>query len=237
MAFQDFWSKGSPRTGAGWKAPSFEEISGGVEAGAGGSRFGLRVPKYDQSRVTGLAQEQVAAGIGKMRRELQRVQAGRYGSPVARGEAIRGGIRGFGEALAPLQAAATRTATGLYEPEYRRELLEFERAQRESEREEIATTRRGLRDPSGETYREATQRLLKGQAGDIGLPRTAAEEGRVGLPGGGSQEYVNPQYWPQGVEQQREAKLLSEKHGVPLSSFYGQQTPAAVVKNLVKHGA
>ena len=40
----------------------------------------LQVPEYDSSRLAGLTQEQMAPGMGLLRRGLQKARAGRYGA-------------------------------------------------------------------------------------------------------------------------------------------------------------
>jgi hypothetical protein len=73
---------------------------------------------------------------------------------------MRGVYRGAGEAMPAIQAGAQRTARGLYQPEYERELMEWRRLQRENEMEEERAMRMGRRDPNSTTYREATANLL-----------------------------------------------------------------------------
>lgn len=119
----------------------------------------LKVPEYDTGRIAGLTQEQMSPALGSLRRQMQRVQARRYASPLARREAIRGGIRGFGEALPAIQAGAQRTAMGLYQPEYQREVAEYNRLERERQleeaRQEASAIRRSMPISGGETYRQA----------------------------------------------------------------------------------
>jgi hypothetical protein len=63
-------------------------------------------------------QQELAPGLGSIRRMLREAQAGRYGSASARREGLRGAFRGAGEALAPLQVASSRAALNRYLPEY-----------------------------------------------------------------------------------------------------------------------
>ena len=81
-----------------------------------------REPKYDRGRLRALTQEQLAPTISRLGRQMQGVQTATYANPMQRKQAIRGAIRGYGEALAPAQAQATRTAQGLYAPEYQAQL-------------------------------------------------------------------------------------------------------------------
>ena len=147
---------------ANWRYGTTERERGARRKGriALGLEEEREVPEYDTKRIAGITQEQMAPALSGLRRQMQRVQARRYGSLLGRKEAIRGGLRGFGEALAPIQATAARTAVGLYDPEYRRELDEWERLRREREREEDREIRRGSFDGGGgETYREALTRM------------------------------------------------------------------------------
>lgn len=122
-----------------------------------------KAPEYNLKRIKALTQEQLAPTTSGVRRAIQRVQAGRFQTPTARKEALRGAIRGGGEALGAAQAGAVRAATALYAPEFeakrQEELLRYKRSL-EKEREEKATIARRGASVGGETYREATERLL-----------------------------------------------------------------------------
>lgn len=115
-------------------------------------------PVYNLGRIRELQQEQAAAGTGRARRGLREALATRGGD-------VRAAVRGFGESQAAIQAGAAGTAASLYQPEYQRELLKFQREEREREKDEAAVAASGRRDPSSETYRTATARLLRPQAG------------------------------------------------------------------------
>lgn len=86
-----------------------------------------RTPKYDGGRLRSLAQEQLAPTISRLGRQIRGVQTATYANPMERRQAIRGAVRGYGEALAPAQAQATRTAQELYQPEYQAQLAGAQR--------------------------------------------------------------------------------------------------------------
>jgi hypothetical protein len=102
----------------------------------------FKAPEFDIGRVKELAQEQLAPTLSRTSRDVQRVQAGRFASPTARGVGIREAIRGRGEGIGVAQAGATRSALDLYSPEYKAKLQEaifkFEQSRIEKEREEEA---------------------------------------------------------------------------------------------------
>jgi hypothetical protein len=141
------------------------------EAGAGvvgGEVEEYKAPEFDLGRIKELTQEQLSPTVSKVRRAIQSVQAGRYGSPTARGVVTRQAIRGGGEALGGAQAGATQAALNIYGPQYKAQvqeaLLRYQKklSEREARKEE---TLRQSRDIGGETYATATRRLLVPQAG------------------------------------------------------------------------
>ncbi|MCK5602697.1 hypothetical protein KAR91_12525 [Candidatus Pacearchaeota archaeon] len=97
---------------------------------------GLRVPEFDKGRVRSLQQEIIAPQLSGLRREVQRIGAGRFRTPGERREALRGGLRGAGEAQAAIQVGGFREAQGLRQAEFNRKLMEYQRQQRELEREQ-----------------------------------------------------------------------------------------------------
>ena len=121
---------------------------GSTGGGSGGGLPRLSLPSIDYSKIAELSQEQIAPTRAGLTRALQSVQAQRFGSPVARKQALRGAVRGAGESLGGAQAAATQTAYGLYRPEfeakmeeamerYRLQLEEDERNRQEKEKEKV----------------------------------------------------------------------------------------------------
>ena len=199
-----------------------------------GKEVDTEFPEYDLGKVKELTGEQFAVGAGKVQRAVRGVTAGRYGTPTARREAIRGAIEGYGEALGPLQASAARTGRTLYEPEYRGRVRKFEDTRREEEFEEAKSLEAGGDTTPYGSFREASLRMATRPGFD------APAEGQYGptkLPGPvAPTTQVNPVHWPGGATQQAQAKKFSKKHGIPLSSFTGTKDPATVVKNLVKYG-
>ena len=140
-----------------------------VVAGGGGGGGGARSlppsiveykpPEYNEQQVQAYQQEALAPALGALRRGLREVQAGRFASPSARREALRGAVRGYGEALAPLQVGAGAQARQRYDIQYRQDILAEqqrvaaeerleEREYRESLRDEATAERAGL-TPSG----------------------------------------------------------------------------------------
>lgn len=160
MAFFGIPTRGA--TGPGWGAT---KIVGRKEEK---DPTEYKAPEYDLGRIKALTQEQMAPTVSGVRRAIKRVQAGRFQTPTARKEALRGAIRGAGEALGPAQTGAVRSATALYTPEFeakrQEELLRYQQALAEERKEEATAIRKGT-SSGGETYREATARLLKPQAG------------------------------------------------------------------------
>lgn len=75
-------------------------------------------PVYDEQAIRAYQQEAMASSMSGLRRAMRDTQAGRYGSPTARSEALRGAFRGYGEALAPLQESASALARDRYDIQY-----------------------------------------------------------------------------------------------------------------------
>ena len=135
-----------------------------VQAGRAGTQRGLTKtdderPEYDRSKLAGLQQEQMAPGLAELRRQMQSARGKRYGSLTGRSEALRGTYRGAGEAMAGLQAGAQRTAMGLYQPEYARDVAEWERREVEKAKEEERRFQRATPIGGGGTYRAAGERM------------------------------------------------------------------------------
>jgi hypothetical protein len=139
----------------------------------------LRLPKPDLTKIAGLRQEQLAPTRAGLTRMVESVGAGRFANPVARREALRGAVRGAGEALAPAQAAATKTAYGLYRPEFEakmNEALERYRLQlEEAERERLETESRGFEARLSRTA--APQTITRTPYGTFTAPGTSTIKG------------------------------------------------------------
>lgn len=147
-------------------------ISGGVKGlvqrGFAGEEEG-GVPEWDRGKIAGLAQEQMAPFYGELRRGLLSSKARRYSTPTAREGAIRAYTRGAFEALPAAQAGATRTAMGLYQPEYQREYREWLRQQEEEEKAARMATPIG----GGTSYRQVAAGMPSLFEGGGGLLRVA----------------------------------------------------------------
>lgn len=147
---------GAFTSGAHTWSPEKKKWVTGEEAAA---ETGEKVPVYDISRIRALQQEEMAPGLSELRREQQRVRAGRYRTPQERALALREAARGGGEGISALQTGALRSAQSLYAPEYQREMLEWQRRMAEKEKAEAeAETQAGV----GGTYLGASGYLPRG---------------------------------------------------------------------------
>lgn len=131
-------------------------------------------PDYDEKQVQAYQQEALAPSLAALRRSMREVQAGRYASPTARSEALRGAARGYGEALAPLQVGASAQARQRYDIQYQqalrgeelrvaeamraREMEEREALKEEAETERFVIGRNAAGFPIYGTREEAAQR-------------------------------------------------------------------------------
>lgn len=95
-------------------------VSGGKPTTPGIVEY--RPPAYDEAKIKAYQQEAMAPGISELRRTIREGQAGRYASPTARREAMRGLTRGAGEALASLQVGAGKQARGRYDIQYQQQV-------------------------------------------------------------------------------------------------------------------
>jgi len=122
-----------------------------------------RPASYDLGKIRGYQQEALAPGVSQLRRALRGVQAGRYGSPTERGVAIREAVRGYGEALAPLQVGASREAMQRYLPEYQQAIVaEQQRISAEREKN-ILEYQQELDEYNRKRQEEDNRRLLEQQ--------------------------------------------------------------------------
>jgi hypothetical protein len=118
-------------TQPGLTAPIYDPTQGQplrafAGGGGGSSTPGIveyRPPAYDESQIKAYQQEALAPGISGLRRVMREAQAGRYSSPSARREALRGVTRGYGEALAPLQVGAGAQARQRYNIQYQQAIM------------------------------------------------------------------------------------------------------------------
>lgn len=161
--------------------------------GRGQEPEGLRVPEFDKGKVQSLQQEIMAPQLSGLRRRLQKIGASRFATPGERREALRGGLRGSGEAQAAIQVGALKEAQGLRRAEFERDLMEVQRQQQELERERQLQEReeeRGFassRDitPSG-AFEAASLRLAtrpgftdRGGLRDVSFGPSAGERSRI----------------------------------------------------------
>jgi hypothetical protein len=142
-------------------------ITRGVLASRGGGGYAPSIieykpPTYDEEQVKAYQQEALAPGISGLRRLMREAQAGRYASPSARSEALRGLTRGYGEALAPLQVGAGAQARQRYDIQYQQAILAEQQRiraeERAAEREYQDSLRGGTR-----TRRASTRGLAPSQ--------------------------------------------------------------------------
>lgn len=138
--------------------PSLERLGGG---GLTPSRVEYTPPAYSEAKVKAYQQEALAPGISGLRRAMREVQAGRYTSPSARRETLRGAMRGFGEALAPLQVGASEQARRRYDIQYQQDVLAEKLRVGAGERAEEREYREGLRREA-EAERQEADRVIVG---------------------------------------------------------------------------
>ena len=102
------------------------QVRGSVSSSRGGlspSIVEYTPPAYDEEQVQAFQQEMLAPSLGALRRSMREMHAGRYAGPSARREALRGAVRGYGEALAPLQVGAGAQARQRYDIQYQQAIL------------------------------------------------------------------------------------------------------------------
>jgi len=153
-------------------------IGGFSPGGSGAPKYkepGIYRPAlYDTRKIAGYQQEAMAPGLSQLRRALQGVQARRYGSPTERGVAVREAIRGYGEALAPLQAGASQEAMQRYAPEYEQTIM-AEQQRLTSEREKnILEYQQALADYNRRLQEEADAKMMEQQTALQGTAQTPA---------------------------------------------------------------
>ncbi len=129
--------------------------SGGRSATPGIVKY--RPPVYDERQIRAYQQEALAPGVSGLRRSMREVQAGRYKSPTARREALRGAMRGYGEALAPLQVGAGAQARQRYNIQYQQAIAAEQQRVAAEERAAERAYQESLRDEAKEGYEEATR--------------------------------------------------------------------------------
>lgn len=129
------------------------QATAGLSAGRGSSTSDIveyRPPVYDESQIKAYQQEALAPGISRLRRVMREAQAGRYKSPSARREALRGVTRGYGEALAPLQVGAGAQARQRYDIQYQQAIRAEQQRVAAEERANEREYQESLRDEAKE---------------------------------------------------------------------------------------
>ncbi len=202
---------------------------------------GFVPPKYDVGRVRQLAQEEAAPSLRREKfqtiQELQRARAEgeRRGNPLA-GMLRRGVLEARGQTIADITAGASRTARGIYAPEFQA-TVEAERSRVEGAREKTraefdlrvrefyadkAEKAVAARTPSRRptTFRNVQQ--LTGLTGDTG--RLSAQEALDRYWGGrsssgGTRQASSKLYWASDADQAAAMKL-SKATGTPVSAYY-----------------
>jgi hypothetical protein len=174
----------------------------------------LNLPKYDYGKLAGLQQEFMAPGTAGLQREVRNIASRRYASPIERRQAIRGGIRGYGEALPGIQAGALQQAAGIYAPEYERQVAEAQSLAEQRRQQEMLDYQAALEEARRERQREEieTQQATQ-QSSDIydplvpiGLHQSRAYGGRrfvrrSELPGAtGGQPFTTSYYLQQQID-------------------------------------
>ena len=117
-------------------------------------------PEYDESQIRAYQQEALAPGVSGLRRSMREAQAGRYSSPSARREALRGVTRGFGEALAPLQVGAGAQARQRYDLQYQQKVFAEQQQRAAQERREWEQYRQQLEAADRERQEAAQAELI-----------------------------------------------------------------------------
>ena len=136
------------------------QATAGLSAGRGSSTSDIveyRPPVYDESQIKAYQQEALAPGISRLRRVMREAQAGRYKSPSARREALRGVTRGYGEALAPLQVGAGAQARQRYNIQYQQAIMAEQQRVAAEERAAEREYQESLREEAMVGYEEATR--------------------------------------------------------------------------------
>jgi hypothetical protein len=149
----------------------------GSSSSSGGSSFTPEIieykpPGYDEQTVKAYQQEALAASMSGLRRSMREAQAGRYGSPTARSEALRGALRGYGESLAPLQESASALARGRYDIEYQQDV---EAEQRRVDAEQQSAWMKYEQDLLGEAEAEKAKVIIGYNAAGFPIYGTQAE--------------------------------------------------------------
>ena len=134
-----------------------------VSSGGRGATPGIvkyRPPAYDEAKIKAYQQEAMAPGISGLRRLTREGMSSRYASPSARREGLRGLMRGYGEALAPLQVGAGAQARQRYNIQYQQAIMAEQQRVAAGERAAEREYQESLRDEAKEEQEEADRVII-----------------------------------------------------------------------------
>lgn len=78
----------------------------------------FNAPKFDEKRITSLAQRFQAPAVRRLRTEVRRAQGEAYDNPNAKRMVLRDALAGYGQGLENVAAGAYKSAIGQYNTEY-----------------------------------------------------------------------------------------------------------------------
>ena len=147
-------------------------------SGGGSTTPGIvkyRPPAYDEAKIKAYQQEALAPGVSGLRRSMREVQAGRYKSPSARREALRGAMRGYGETLSSLQVGAGAQARQRYNIQYQQEIAAERQRVAAEERAAEREYQESLRDEAKEEQEEVDRVIIGYNAAGFPIYGTSEE--------------------------------------------------------------
>ncbi|MCK5612985.1 hypothetical protein KAR91_64520 [Candidatus Pacearchaeota archaeon] len=140
-----------------------------------------RPPAYDESKIKAYQQEAMAPGLSRLRRQAREAQASRYSSPTERREAMRGLMRGYGEALAPLQAGAGTQARQRYDIQYQQAIMAEKQRVAAEERAAEREYQESLRDEAEAKQAEVDMVIIGYNAAGRPIYGTPQEAATIGM--------------------------------------------------------
>lgn len=144
----------------GFAAPESRLVGSSGGRGATPSIVKYRPPAYDEAKIKAYQQEAMAPGISGLRRLTREGMSSRYASPSARREGLRGLMRGYGEALAPLQAGAGTQARQRYDIQYQQAIAAERQRVAAEERAAEREYQESLRDEAKEEQEEVDRVII-----------------------------------------------------------------------------
>ena len=153
----------------------------GMREGGGSSTPDIvkyRPPAYDEAKIKAYQQEAMAPGISRLRRLTREGMSSRYASPSARREGLRGLMRGYGEALAPLQAGAGAQARQRYDIQYQQKIIAERQRVAAEERANEREYQESLRDEAEVDQEEADRVIIGYNAAGFPMYGTREEAAR-----------------------------------------------------------